>query len=277
MDGIGLETAQVARLLERSQCGEHETVLRLAEEALREPTGDLADGAAGMHFVRVVALGVVGRTDEALRAVELMLRAADREGSAGWRSCALSARAWQKLMLGEHAADLQASAVLQDLVDAEIALVGEIEDGVIAENAHTGVALGYHQLRLYELALPHYEAAYAISAQDGREASNQTMWQCNLATLHLEWALELYRVGQVAEAEQHSVVAGAHAALAAEKTRGPDALRWRQHAQMLSGCAAADGQDPAAAARLIERNATALESGASGSRSPSAVRSSRSP
>jgi len=57
------------------------------------------------------------------------------------------------------------------------------------------------------------------------------MWQSNIATLHLEWALELYRVRQVAEAEQHSLAAGAHAALAVEQARGPDAERWRQDGQ----------------------------------------------
>ena len=255
---MGGDTAVVARLLERAQCGEHDEALRLAENALREPTGDLADGAAGMHFVRVVALGVLGRTSEALGAVDLMLASADHEGSHGWRSCALSGRAWQRLMLSEHAAKHDVDAVLQDLVDAEMALGRGVEDSVIAENAHTGVALGYHQLRLYELALPQYEAAYAVSAQDGRQAGNQAMWQSNIATLHLEWALELYRVRQVAEAEQHSRAAGAHAALAVEQARGPDAERWRQHGLLLAACAAADGPDPAGAARSIEAYAAEL-------------------
>jgi diguanylate cyclase (GGDEF)-like protein len=252
------DTAAVARLLERAQVGEHDEALRLAEEALREPTGDLADGDPGMHFVRSVALDVRGDSGEAMKAIELMLAAAVREDNNGWRSCALSFRAWQRLMLDEHAADLEVDAILQDLVDAEIALDLGVEDGVIAENAHTGVALGYHNLRLYELALPQYEAAYAVSAHDGRQAGNQAMWQCNLATLHLEWALELYRVREVAEAEQHSLVAGAHAALAAEKAYGPDAENWRDHARLLAGCAAADGPDPGAAARVIETCAVAL-------------------
>ena len=255
---MGGDTAVVARLLERAQCGEHDEALRLAEKALREPTGDLADGAAGMHFVRSVALMVLGRTDEELCAIELMLHAAEREGSHGWRSCALSQRAWRRLMLSEHVAGFEASAVLQDLVDAEMALGRGVEDSVIAENAHTGVALGYHQLRLYELALPQYEAAYAVSAQDGRQAGNQAMWQSNIAELHLEWALELYRVGQVAEAEQHSLAAAAHAALAVEEASGPDAEQWRQEAHLLAACAAVDGPDPAGAARSIERYAAEL-------------------
>jgi tetratricopeptide (TPR) repeat protein len=165
----------------------------------------------------------------------------------------------QRLMLGEHLAEHDVDAVLQDLVDAEIAMARGIEDNVIAENAHTGVALGYHQLRLYELALPHYEAAYAVSAQDGRQAGNQAMWQCNIATLHLEWTLELYRVRQVAEAEQHSLAAGAHAALAVHQARGPDTELWRQDAYLLAACASADGPDPAGAARSIERYGAALE------------------
>lgn len=257
-DVLGGDTAAVARLLERAQCGEHDEALRLSEVALRGPTGDLADGSAGMHFVRSVALDVQGHTLEALAASDLMLHSAVREGSEGWRSCALSLRAWQRLMLDEHAADLEVDAVLQDLVDAEIALDEGVADSVIAENAHTGVGLGYHHLRLYELALPHYEAAYAVSAQDGRQAGNQAMWQCNLATLHLEWALELYRVRLVSEAEEHSLTAGAHAALAAETAIGPDADRWREHALLLAGCAAADGPDPAGAARSIEFYATVL-------------------
>jgi diguanylate cyclase (GGDEF)-like protein len=255
---MGADTTAVARLLERAQCGEHDEALRLADEALRAPTGDLADGEAGMHFVRAIALDIQGRTEDALAAIDLMLVSADREANQGWRSCALSLRAWLRLMLDEHAADLEVDTVLQDLVDAEIALAGGVEDSVIAENAHTGVALGYHHLRLYELALPQYVAAYAVSAQDGRQAGNQTMWQCNIATLHLEWALELYRVRQVSEAEEHSLAAGAHAALAARQAGGPDAERLRQHAHLLAGCAAADGPDPAGAARSIERYAAAL-------------------
>ena len=173
------DTATVARLLERAQCGEHDEALRLAEQALREPTGDLADGEAGMHFVRSIALDVQGRSAEAMKAIELMLVAAVRDDNDGWRSCALSLRAWQRLMLDEHAADLEVDTILQDLVDAEIALALGVEDSVIAENAHTGVALGYHNLRLYELALPRYEAAYAVSAQDGRQAGTRP---CGSAT-----------------------------------------------------------------------------------------------
>jgi diguanylate cyclase (GGDEF)-like protein len=150
-------------------------------------------------------------------------------------------------------------AVLRDLVDAEAALAQGEVDPVVAENAHTGLGLGYSQLRLYELALPHYEAAYAVSANDGRQAGNQTMWLSNIAILHLSWALELYRVRETAEAEQHSLIAGEHARLAAQLADGPDADRWKCYALVLAGCAAADGADPVGAARSIERCTTSLE------------------
>lgn len=252
-------TAVVARLLERAQCGEHDEALSAAEAALQELSGELAEGSAGMHFVRFVALLVQGRSSEAIAAIDLMLESAEREGSDGWRSCALSGRAWARLMIDKQLAEHDVTEVLQDLVEAETALAGGIEDSVIAENAYTGVGLGFHQLRLYELALPNYEAAYAVSAHDGRQAGNQAMWQCNLATLHLEWALELYRVHEVAEAEQHSLAAGRHAALAIENAGGPDAEQWREDARLLAGCAAADGPDPAGAADVIERYAAALD------------------
>ena len=49
------------------------------------------------------------------------------------------------------------------------------------------------------------------------------MRQSNIAMTHLDWALELNRVGHVAEAEEHSRAAGRHAALAYERACGPDA------------------------------------------------------
>jgi diguanylate cyclase (GGDEF)-like protein len=253
------DSAKVARLLESAQTGGHDEALRCAEETLRAPTGDLADGPAGMHFVRCVALICAGRTDEVMAAANLMLDCTESRANHGWRSCALSIRAWQRLMLTEqHAEEHDVDAVLRDLVDAEVALAQGVEDAVVAENAHTALGLGFSQLRLYELALPHYEAAYAVSAQDGRGDGAQAMWQSNIAILHLNWALELYRVRQPAEAEQHSRMAGQHAAVAAEQASGPDAERWRNYAWLLGGCAAADGPDPAGAAQSIERHAAAL-------------------
>ena len=257
---MAVDSAEVARLLERAQTGGHDEALLRAEQALREPTGDPLDGPAGMHFVRCVALVTDGRTEEALAAIDEMLACTECETDHGWRSCGLSLRAYQLLMLGgRHTTDSGLDAALQDLVDAEAVLAQGVDDLVAAENAHTGIALGYNQLRLYELALPHYEAAYAVSARDGRGAGNRSMWQSNLAVLHLDWALELYRVKEDVEAEEHSRTARRHALLAAELAEGPDAEPWRQAALLLAACAAADGDDPVSAVRDIDRHTAALE------------------
>jgi len=71
---------RAARLLERAQAGEADAVLTEVESILRSPGGDLA----AMHFVRAVVFIVRGDLRTALAAVNVMLRAAERERSNGW-------------------------------------------------------------------------------------------------------------------------------------------------------------------------------------------------
>src|SRR5580765_5221227 len=93
-------TALAARLLERSQCGEHLEVLAECERILRAVTGDLVDGPPGVHFARTVALLVAGDPRAAIAGSTLMLATADREANPGWLSCAYSVRAHLRLELG---------------------------------------------------------------------------------------------------------------------------------------------------------------------------------
>ena len=53
--------------------------------------------------------------------------------------------------------------MLRDLVDAENALRAGVDDPWLAGQAHNGIAMAYNGLRLYELAIPHYTAAYDVS------------------------------------------------------------------------------------------------------------------
>jgi hypothetical protein len=214
---------RAARLLERAQAGEADAVLAEVTAGLRTPGGD----RAGMHFVRVVALIVRGDLRAVLDGVELMLRAADREGSPGWRACALATRAAERLRLGERDGDEHdVDAALRDLSAAETALLRET-DPVAAVNARVGIAVGYLQLRLYELAGPQYEAAYELSAASPERNGNRAMWLSNLAEMHLHWALELYQVGEVAAAGQHTASAERFALRAAAESAGPEATTWR--------------------------------------------------
>ena len=215
-------TRQVARLLERAQSGHAQEALAAAESALRD--GD----RAGMHFVRAVALETLG--EDPIPALGLMVRAAEREGSPGWRACALATRASERLRLGEEENDeYDVDAALRDLSAAETALLRET-DQVAAVNARVGIAVGYLQLRLYELAGPQYEAAYEISAASPEQNGNRAMWLSNLAEMHLLWALELYQVGESASAEEHTAAAEEFAVRSAAESCGADAGTWREMA-----------------------------------------------
>ncbi|WP_433291505.1 diguanylate cyclase domain-containing protein [Actinoplanes sp. CA-030573] len=247
---------RAARMLERAQAGEADAVLIEAESLLRLPGGDLAC----FHFCRVVALIVQGDLRSVLRAVEHMLRAADREGSNGWRAAALSTRASERLRLGEEdIAEYDVDAALRDLTLAERLVSAETDDPIAAVNARVGIAVGYLQLRLYELAGPQYEAAYEISAADPAQNGNRSMWLTNLGEMHLHWALELYQVGRVAEAEQHTARAEWFAVQAAAEASGEEAEAWRDMALLMAACARADRADPAGASVDIEHYTAALQ------------------
>ncbi len=146
---MGSDTAVVASC-SSVRSGEEDEALRLAEEALRAAlvTWQTAKPAC----IRRIGHPRAQQRDP--RFPRLMRRSAEREGNQGWRSCALSGRAFRLLQLGDQLADRDANAALQDLVDAEISLAAGVDDNVILERAHNGVGQGYHALRLYELALP---------------------------------------------------------------------------------------------------------------------------
>jgi diguanylate cyclase (GGDEF)-like protein len=249
------EPADVAmRLIERAQSGGAQAVLAEAESLLRSATGELADGAPDVHFARAVALDVLGDARGALAAADLVVSAAVRDASPGWRSCGLSLRADARLRLGEQdAAEHDLDAVLRDLVDAESAIAEGESEPALAAHAHTGIGLGYHQLRLYELAVPHHEAAVELSSAAADDGDDACMWLLNLTHLHLDWALELYRVGQRELAETHSRAAESLAEAACGRASGVDRRRWCDMALLLAACARADGPDPHAALADIEK------------------------
>jgi diguanylate cyclase (GGDEF)-like protein len=244
---------QVVRLLERAQAGDALEVRTLACSLLRESTGDPADGPACYHFVNVVTYIAEADPPGALAALEPMLAAAQRDGEGGWQACALASRATERLKLGKSdPAAYDIDAALRDLVAAEQLTVGE-PDQVAAVNAAIGIAIGWYELRLYELVEPQFRAAHAMSAADRDQNANCSMWLFNLAELHLRWTLELYQVGQVAAAEGHTAEAERYALQAAAEASGADAGTWRDMALLAAACARADRHDPAGAVAEIER------------------------
>jgi diguanylate cyclase (GGDEF)-like protein len=249
-----MDTAEVMALVDAAQQGAAEEVRRAAEGRMLEMGGSIADGPAGLHFVRVIAFRVVGDWRAALAASDLMLTSAERAGAAGWRAIALSLRARLRIVLGDNdLAEYDIDAVLRDLTAAEAALAGGVADLLVGSTAHNAIAIGYDLLRLYELAAPQYAAAYELYLQlEEPDNPGPAICQTNLAQSHLMWALELYRVGEVAEAEKHSLVAESHALQAARDTPASSTGYRRELADLLVGCARADGADPAGAAAQIQ-------------------------
>lgn len=250
---------EVKHLVQRAQLGHASEVLATAETRLRElGDGTVEGGPAAMHFPRVVAL-IDDDAAAGLTATEDMLAAAERDDAQGWRACALALRAEAKLLLGDDdPTRYDVEAVLVDLAAAEAALELSGAEGYVASTAHVAIANSYLPLRLYELALPHQEAAYEISlAHSSPEDAAPSMWLINLANLHLRWCLELYRVGHEAEAEQHSARAHTHAAAAAERLAGavllPAVTAWMEPCLLFEAAARSDGPEPRDAVADIQR------------------------
>jgi len=246
-----VDIAEVMRMVAAAQEGPADEVRRAAEARMVELGGSVEAGPAGLHWVRAIAFRVVRDYRAGLAASTLMLAAAERESDSGWRSIALAQRARQRIMLGDSdLAEYDIDAILRDLAGAEAVVAAGVEDPLVGSNAHIGIGIGYGMLRLYELAEPHYTVAYDIARQADPASTVPTVCQANLAEMHLDWALELYRVGEVTEAEKHSVIAESHALLAARDAPAGNA-HWRDVAGLLAGCARADGDDPAGAAAQI--------------------------
>src|SRR2546421_9835470 len=158
-----MDTVDVMHLVAAVQQGAADEVRRTAEARMAEIGGSVEAGPAGLHFVRAVAFYAVNDYPSALAASNLMLAAAERERDAGWRSIALSFRAGQHIALGEkELAEYNIDAVLRDLVAAEAALAAGVADPSLGSNAHIGIGNNYDLLRLFELAEPHFAAAYEL-------------------------------------------------------------------------------------------------------------------
>ena len=118
-------------------------------------TGDLVDGPAGLHFARAVAYMSGGDDPRALAGAELMLAAAEREDERRLALLrAVRCAPHLRLELGEHGrrrARPRDRAARPGATPSTRCVRG-VDDPWLASNAHTGIALPYHGLRLYELA-----------------------------------------------------------------------------------------------------------------------------
>jgi diguanylate cyclase (GGDEF)-like protein len=206
---------------------------RVGAEGKLTPSSDLAC----LWYAVAVTEHSAGDTDAQVDAADRCLSVASSLSSPGWASNALSIRAMARVRQG--AIDL----ALADLARAEAELA-DCGDDSLRCWAHTGLGYCYDQLRLYELAQPHLEAALAIESSPMPLADASVIDLRNLAELHLRWAQELERVvplaasaQQVEEQMVRSRRLAREALLAAQSLQLPPAIL---STQLLDLCVRAD-------------------------------------
>jgi diguanylate cyclase (GGDEF)-like protein len=196
------------------------TAVDAATGAANEPSGDLA----ALWLAVAVRENIRGESASLVRAADRCLSIAASLPSSGWAANALSLRAMARVRQGT--VDL----ALTDLARAEVELA-ECDDKMLRGWAHTGLGCCYDQLRLYELALPHLEAALEIESGPMPPAEPLVLSLRNLAELHLRWADELERVTpfaagalQVQEHREHARRWAREALLAAHARQLPSSV-----------------------------------------------------
>lgn len=194
--GVGL-TSTAARVISLAQGEDVEQATGLAQEALAaNPNAPERDRAA-LAYASAVAEHVRGDHAAQLAAAERCLdhgRAAD---DPGWVSNALSMRAMA------HFRQDAVEAALLDLAQAEVALADSDDEG-LRNWAHTGLGYCYLEMRLYELAEPHFQSALGIVACPIPLPAAPTIDLMNLAELYLRWADELERATPYDAAEDEA-------------------------------------------------------------------------
>jgi diguanylate cyclase (GGDEF)-like protein len=176
-----------SRVMTLAQDGGADEAVALGREALAALGDEAPPEAAALWYAVGVAEHSLGRAPAQVEASSRCLEVARAHGSPGWASNALSMRAmgWARQGAVEKA--------LTDLAVAEAELL-DCDDEGLACWAHTGLGYCYDQLRLYELAQPHFEAAMVQNSDPIPLPESPVIDLLNLAEMHLRWADELERV-----------------------------------------------------------------------------------
>ena len=150
---------------------------------------------AKAEYVRAVAAHHSGDADGVLDAVNACVDVARAIGEPGWEANALSMRIVTEIRSG------RGGDSVADLVAAEHALT-LTTDEALAGWAHTGLGYAYDLLRLFELCIPHFEAAAEIFVDPIGLSESPAIDRLNLAESNLRWAHEMERLGDPAYEER---------------------------------------------------------------------------
>ena len=177
-----------SQVMALAQDGGAEEAVRLGREAVAALGDSPPLDAAGLWYALAVAQHSLGRPEDQVAAADQCLAVASAHASPGWASNALSIRAMGLARQGA------VEKALTDLAVAEAELAA-CDDPGLACWAHTGLGYCYDQMRLYELAQPHFEGAVALGAATPMPLPEAPVIdRLNLAEMHLRWADELERV-----------------------------------------------------------------------------------
>jgi diguanylate cyclase (GGDEF)-like protein len=186
---------------------------RIAAAMTRAQSGSPTEAAAGIHavlaeigpeptytrataeYVRAVAAHHNSDAEGVLDAVNACVEVARAIGEPGWEANALSMRIVTEMRSG------RGGDSVADLVAAEHALL-LTTDEALAGWAHTGLGYAYDLLRLFELCIPHFEAAARINVDPLGLSESPAIDRLNLAESNLRWAHEMERLGDPAYDDQ---------------------------------------------------------------------------
>jgi len=206
-----------AEVLTLAVTGRVDEALQRAREALAGPAADdpgAREDLAGLWYCVAAAHLYADDTDAVLPAAGHAVAVGRAAGSPGWVSNALSLRAMAYVRMQ------RLEDALVDLAAAEVDL-SDCDDPALACWAHTGLGCTYQELRLYELAEPHFVRAQQLDASPMPFEDAPVIDLMNLAEVHARWADELERAlpnpGAWAEASRRRARANDYAALAAAK------------------------------------------------------------
>jgi diguanylate cyclase (GGDEF)-like protein len=187
-DDVGMTlSTTAARVMSLAQDGHTDDAVIVARRALEQVDGTTAEEQAALWYSIAVTHHVRGDSAAQVAASDRCLALAEEAGNPGWAANALTMRAMAQ------ARDGAVEPALLDLARAEVSLAA-CEDPGLRSWTHTGLGYCHLELRLYELAQPHFEAAVREPADPIPLAESSTIDLMNLAELHLRWADELERV-----------------------------------------------------------------------------------
>jgi diguanylate cyclase (GGDEF)-like protein len=223
-------SATAARVMSLAQDGHTDDAIALSQAALEEAASSSALEQAGLWYAIAVIGHVRGDGPAQIAASDRCLDLAEAAGEPGWAANALSMRAMAQARSGA------VEPALIDLARSEVALAA-CDDPALRNWAHTGLGYCYLELRLYELAQPHFEAAVRIPASPIPLVEATTIDLMNLAEMYLRWADELERVDPShPDVSQHRTTGHQHAAAAVTEARRVGAASFEASCEAMELC-----------------------------------------